>query len=524
MAGSKEPAILLFAFETPSPDMLRPAAERLLRAIPPEDPDAVARVGLTILQGDCGEVLLPLARNSARRFPTHARVQQVLGLAARASQQHQLALRAFAAASRLCPGDALLAHSHARAALELGRPAQSLFERARALAPGDGTVLLGLAAARVQEGKADVAIEDLTQVLASHPGWLEGHRGLARLRAQLGLPPSHSLRTAIAAHPRDPGLHQLLVTTLLEARDSEGAAGALAAAGEFAATEWHRLLSAHALSEAGAVDRASKLFAALRVPSDPAEAGLHARHLVRANRPEEAVQLLDAWLTRDPDNTLWPYRSLAWRLTGDPRHAWLEGDPRLVGIYDIAEEVGDLGRLARHLRSLHFATAAPLDQSVRGGTQTDGNLLLRGDPPLRALRKAVMRAVDRYVAQLPPPVAGHPTLLPHREPLRIAGSWSVRLEAKGHHADHVHTQGWLSSAFYVSLPESMSSSPGDDAAAWLSLGEARDLAPGLAPLRLIEPRPGRLVLFPSTMWHGTRPFRAGERLTVALDIARPQQS
>jgi hypothetical protein len=36
---------------------------------------------------------------------------------------------------------------------------------------------------------------------------------------------------------------------------------------------------------------------------------------------------------------------------------------------------------------------------------------------------------------------------------------------------------------------------------------------------MVEPKPGRLVLFPSYMWHATRPFRAGERITVAFDIA-----
>lgn len=284
------------------------------------------------------------------------------------------------------------------------------------------------------------------------------------------------------------------------------------------------MLSAHTLSESGALSQASRLFDALPNPRDPSEASLHARHMLRASRAEDAVTLLDAWTDRDPGNLLWPYRSVAWRLTGDQRHSWLESDPRLIGIYDIGQEAGDLSVLADHLRRLHFATAAPLDQSVRGGTQTDGNLLLRGDPPLQSLRRAVMRAVERHVAQLPAPDPAHPTLLTHRAPLRISGSWSVRLNASGHHADHVHTQGWLSSAFYVSLPDSMAPPDAGDAAGWLSLGEARDIAPSLAPLKLIEPRRGRLVLFPSTMWHGTRPFPAGERLTVALDIARPQQS
>jgi predicted 2-oxoglutarate/Fe(II)-dependent dioxygenase YbiX len=43
----------------------------------------------------------------------------------------------------------------------------------------------------------------------------------------------------------------------------------------------------------------------------------------------------------------------------------------------------------------------------------------------------------------------------------------------------------------------------------------------LPPLRTILPRPGQLVLFPSTMWHGTIPFESGERLTIAFDVEKP---
>ena len=38
-----------------------------------------------------------------------------------------------------------------------------------------------------------------------------------------------------------------------------------------------------------------------------------------------------------------------------------------------------------------------------------------------------------------------------------------------------------------------------------------------APRRVVEPEPGRLVLFPSYMWHGTIPFGSGDRLTAAFD-------
>jgi hypothetical protein len=133
----------------------------------------------------------------------------------------------------------------------------------------------------------------------------------------------------------------------------------------------------------------------------------------------------------------------------------------------------------------------------------------------------VVAAVESHVAQLPPPDPRHPTLSVARGGrIRFAGSWSVRLTGGGLHSNHIHPEGWFSSAFYVSLPpeEERGAAP----AGWLKLGEPQEqLGLDLAPFRKIEPKPGRLVLFPSTMWHGTYPFGGGERLTVAFDVAKP---
>lgn len=96
----------------------------------------------------------------------------------------------------------------------------------------------------------------------------------------------------------------------------------------------------------------------------------------------------------------------------------------------------------------------------------------------------------------------------------------MRLTEGGHHVGHVHPEGWFSSAFYVALP-----APGQRGAApagWLELGKPDDaLNMALAPLEAIEPKPGRLVLSPSTMWHGVHAFEQGERMSVAFDVKRP---
>jgi hypothetical protein len=104
--------------------------------------------------------------------------------------------------------------------------------------------------------------------------------------------------------------------------------------------------------------------------------------------------------------------------------------------------------------------------------------------------------------------------------IRFSGSWSVRLRGAGFHVNHVHPQGWISSALYAALPDRGEARSTD--AGWLKLGEApAGLAPDLSPTQLIEPQVGRLVLFPSWMWHGTVPFEQGDRLTVAFDVRPP---
>ncbi|MGH6659708.1 MAG: putative 2OG-Fe(II) oxygenase, partial [Sphingomicrobium sp.] len=208
----------------------------------------------------------------------------------------------------------------------------------------------------------------------------------------------------------------------------------------------------------------------------------------------------------------------AWRLTDPARWQWLEGDERFVGVYDIADRLPPLDALADTLRGLHKLSGQPLEQSLRGGTQTDGDIFMQIDPLLVQLREAARASVAEHVAQLPPPDPSHPLLSGRRDRIAFNGAWSVRLRGAGFHSNHVHPLGWFSSALYIALPPDI----GVGDAGVLTLGEPRSSCFDLdmAPFRTIEPRPGRLALFPSYMWHGTRPFGEGERLTVAFDVAR----
>ncbi|MEA3015225.1 MAG: hypothetical protein QOD42_3770 [Sphingomonadales bacterium] len=486
------------------------------------DAGEVLQAGIAALRANLAEEALPLLAAAVRAHPDDARLWQLKGLLHRTAEDLAPAVEALSTAAALAPADAFIAHSLACATIEAGLPAVDSFERALALAPGDEAPLLGLAESHLVEGATERAAALLEDRLGRDPGWLNGHMSLARLRASRGQGEAStaSFERALAAAPATAPLWRAYLELLYQSERYQDTlalvARARAGAGahrEFDAAE------AVATAELGEAETADRLFEALRPRDDMTLAVPYLRHLLRTGRPEQASKLAEHALRRAPYPMLWSYLSAAWRLTGDPRWDWLEGDPSFVGIYDLADRLPALDALADRLRALHRTTHQPLHQSVRGGTQTEGHLFKRVEPEIRGLRRAVVEAVEAHVARLPPRDPGHPMLAPARSPIRFASAWSVRLAGGGRHANHVHPGGWLSSALYVALPEAPEGGPPDSG--WLTLGEVGDLDLGLPPLARIEPRPGRLVLFPSTMWHGTLPFERGERLTVAFDVATP---
>lgn len=499
---------------------MRADAIQRLRSVDSGDAGALFDCVRGLLGQGAEEQMIPLLERGVEDHPFDPRLWQLLGLAHRTLQESASAIEAFERAVALAPGDPLIAHSLARVTLDAGLPSTALFDRARQLAPLDAGIILGRAAALFAEGQPDAAMASLEEQLRPNPGWLQGHATLTRLRWMVGQRESaaDSFDRAVAAIPGNGPLWRDYALTLLNAERHEAARAVIARARKaLGSSRILDLLDASAASESGATAEADRLFAPLLPIAEVPMLIRHLRHLLRLGRAAEAARAAEGALGTGQDQQLWPYLATAWRMTGDPRSTWLEGDPRLIGVYDIADDVGPLDALADRLRALHIATHQPLDQSLRGGTQTDGMLFARVESEIRRLRAAILAAVAKHVEQLPHDPT-HPTLSQPREPIRIAGSWSVRLTGEGRHIAHVHPAGWISSAFYVTLPDEVGEGRN---AGWLSLGDQPELGLDLPPIRLVEPRPGRLVLFPSTMWHGTRPFRAGERMTVAFDVARP---
>ena len=483
--------------------------------------DDVIAVAMAALGDGSEEAALPVVAAAARAHPGEAAIWQVLGLLYRALEDLAPAITAFETAARLSPNSARIAHGHARVLMEAGLPSLGLFDRAVRLAPNDGELLISRSAAQLAEGQADTAIQEFDLMLSRSPEWIAGHAALAQLRWMAGdtLGFTAALDRALVAMPRSAPLWLEKIRLLIRAELYRDALAAVRAARDALGPDRALTINeATCASELGDEQLADRLFDSLAPFEDLTVSVRYIRHLLRTRRVEQAARLAEILVERDDADPVWPYLSVAWRILDDPRWTWLEGDPSLVGIYDLTEAVGSLETLAAVLRSLHVATHQPIDQSVRGGTQTDGPLFARVDPEIRALRKAIVAAVESHLSTLEHDPT-HPFLRHRPSSIRFAGSWSVRLTGGGRHSNHVHPQGLVSSALYVAVPPSVETGSTD--AGFLALGQPPvELGLDLAPLRTIRPRPGQLVLFPSTMWHGTIPFETGERLTVAFDVAK----
>ena len=246
----------------------------------------------------------------------------------------------------------------------------------------------------------------------------------------------------------------------------------------------------------------------------------YAQSAIVAGRFAEAQTLLQGALAQAPNNQLLLalVATLLRQMGGDYKR--LYDYSNFVRIYDLKPPKGysDISTfnaaLKEKLATLHVYKHAPINQTLRIGSQTEMDLALIDDPVLRSFFEAVDAPIHDYMNALARD-ASHPLLRRNRYAYRISGAWSVRLTENGHHVNHVHPMGWLSSAYYVDLPPSVNA---ESREGWIKFGQPA-LELGQEPEHVVQPKAGRLVLFPSYMWHGTIPFSgAASRLTLPFDV------
>jgi tetratricopeptide (TPR) repeat protein len=262
----------------------------------------------------------------------------------------------------------------------------------------------------------------------------------------------------------------------------------------------------------------------LRHPEEPLILVEGAGLLLRAGDAERAHALAAAAHTLDAaDQTALAVLGLCYRQLNRPEEYELNGYESLIQVFDLAPPPGytDMAafnqELASYLGRLHADRREYFTQTARGGTRLFDEVFDNGHALVDRLKQQIDEAVSSYVATLQGD-ATHPFIARRTPAYLYNGSWSSKLKDRGFHVNHIHAAGWISSAYYVDVPDVIADT--HERQGWLKFGEPSvDFGTSLLPRRFVQPIAGRLVLFPSYLWHGTVPFHSTQtRTTIAFDV------
>lgn len=436
----------------------------------------------------------------------------------------ELALAAFKAGEDAAPNEPRMAIGRAAALTELGRFDAALRALQGLVGPDADTAR---AKAHLGAGRAEPAAAAAASALAAAPARTDALFVMAQCLWMSGRSDEVSgwFEVALRAVPGSADVLRLYGRTLKQMGQLKGALAALDRITSPGPSDYAE--RADVLIEAGRADAAldAARAACEAGPELPAAHAGHARAALMTARAREALDTARRMRAVHPDDQFWiAMEAEALRVVDPPEWRRLCDPERVAAVYDlpVPEGFADLSafncELAARLRRLHAFENHPLDQSLRAGVQTAVDLRRVGDPVIDAFFKSAQLVVDAHIARMPEDLE-HPLYAAKRRGGEIMSAWSVLLKSGGRHVSHVHPEGWISSAYYVETPGDLESSAAHEG--WLVLGEPPFIAPGAAPTREIAARPGRLALFPSYLWHGTRPIHSGERLSIAFDI-RPR--
>ena len=155
----------------------------------------------------------------------------------------------------------------------------------------------------------------------------------------------------------------------------------------------------------------------------------------------------------------------------------------------------------------------PENNTTVSGFQTRNTIFQAGEK-CAELEKLIMREVHSYYSKFASESCLFINLWPQKHILK---GWYVRLVKDGHQKPHIHPGGWLSGVIYL---KTIDAEDTDEGAIEVGLhGYELPILEKNYPKKIHRPQIGDILLFPSSLFHKTIPFKKDtDRCVIAFDL------
>lgn len=433
---------------------------------------------------------------------------------------YDLALSSAKALSRISPQDIRIRHDLGLLARLAGDTELAINELQKvAQATTHFAVQHNLANAYADNGELNKAIIHYQKAIALNSHYVESYVNLSLLEWETGKGGKFASCFQPMLAQRHPAFVFAYVNLLLDAKRYDAATETLLSFDELNNQTVWRLLMAKARRGTGDFAQSFAMTQALLAVDGTTEIAIEATiSAIEHHDYDSALASVEGVLNREPDNQLavayWHATKKAMSLPGLDVTRYVS-TYALLDDNEQSQRTTFLAELTAYVNTLHSAVEQPLNQTLEKGTQTRGHLFSTPAPVIQALKAAIDKAVFAFIEQQG---MDKRRLTNAEGDPHYAGSWSVKLQGKGYHQNHIHSYGRISGVVYLALPDEVKDETTKQG--WLTLGKPyRYSEDSSEPDLYVKPELLRCVLFRSFLWHGTTPIvENSARMTIAFDV------
>ena len=171
--------------------------------------------------------------------------------------------------------------------------------------------------------------------------------------------------------------------------------------------------------------------------------------------------------------------------------------------------------IGRFLNDINNAKISKKVQSLLvNGVQSSGDLFLHNFHSVNLIKEIINDYVNAYRTKFSN--KKEQLIMNFPKNYKTIG-WIVIMKSGGNLAPHMHKEGWLSGSIYLQIPKKKLSNDGN-----IEIGLHGGEYPSDGkkyPSRIVDINKGNIVMFPSSLFHSTLPFKSKKnRVTLAFDV------